>query len=59
MNADLRASRADIRFFCLLQERIKREWEEEQRREKEKEEQKQKAIKEKEVMSLLMELNIH
>ena len=45
--------------MSVLQERIKREWEEEQRREKEKEERKQKAIKEKEVISLLMELGIH
>ena len=43
-------------FIGLLKERIKREWEEEQRKEKEKEEQKQRAIKEKEVISQLMEL---
>ena len=45
--------------FIVLQERIKKEWEEEQKREKEREERKQKAIKEKEVISLLMELSIH
>ena len=42
--------------LLFLQERIKKEWEEEQRKEKEKEERKQKEIKEKEVILLLVEL---
>ena len=48
-----------LSFHCVAsQERIKKEWEEEQRKEREKEERKQQEIKEKEVISLLVQLGL-